>query len=99
MTKPKNSTTPRNNIYLSKAERLALLNAHANRCDHCGKKNRRLHAHHADYAEKPSAVLCPKCHKRLHAGEFNPKVSKKLARFTRIIYKFIREMDKADRSQ
>jgi|SRR3990167_981483 len=54
-------------MQITKDERKALLESHGNRCDNCGQSHRRLHAHHTDYSSKPTQVLCPSCHRKLHS--------------------------------
>lgn len=48
-------------------QRQQLLSDHGNKCDKCGRSDRRLDAHHTDYSHLPDVVLCKNCHMALHA--------------------------------
>lgn len=50
----------------TKEERAAFVAERGNKCDGCGRTFRRMFAHHSDYGQKPTDLLCGFCHQKLH---------------------------------
>jgi hypothetical protein len=52
----------------NKEARQEMIDMTGGACQMCGLKGERLIAHHEDYANAPSMILCNSCHQKLHMG-------------------------------